>query len=74
MQMKSAAKTNPISNRSVELWKTINNWITAPPWPPHSRDTFYYFALPITTPLSCPTSTRSCSRNSHIDNTNRSAS
>jgi len=29
VQTKSAAKTNPISNRSVELWKTINNWITA---------------------------------------------
>jgi hypothetical protein len=29
MQLKSAAKTNPISNRSAELWKTIANWIRA---------------------------------------------
>lgn len=29
VQLKSAAKTNPISNRSVELWKTIRNWIQA---------------------------------------------
>lgn len=28
-QLKSAAKTNPIANRSVELWKTIGNWIRA---------------------------------------------
>jgi hypothetical protein len=27
MQLKSALKTNPISNRSVELWKTFGNWI-----------------------------------------------
>jgi hypothetical protein len=29
VQLKSALKTNPISNRSVELWKTIGNWIRA---------------------------------------------
>lgn len=29
VQLKSASKTNPISNRSVELWKTIGNWIRA---------------------------------------------
>jgi hypothetical protein len=29
VQLKSAAKTNPISNRSAELWKTIANWIRA---------------------------------------------
>jgi hypothetical protein len=28
-QLKSASKTNPIANRSVELWKTIENWIHA---------------------------------------------
>lgn len=27
VQLKSAAQTNPISNRSMELWKTIGNWI-----------------------------------------------
>ena len=29
IQLKSASKTNPISNRSVDLWKTIGNWIRA---------------------------------------------
>jgi hypothetical protein len=29
VQLKSASKTNPISNRSVDLWKTIGNWIRA---------------------------------------------
>jgi hypothetical protein len=29
VQVKSASKTNPISNRSVDLWKTIGNWIRA---------------------------------------------
>jgi hypothetical protein len=29
VQVKSALKTNPIGNRSVELWKTIANWIRA---------------------------------------------
>jgi hypothetical protein len=29
VQLKSAAKTNPISNRSAELWKTFGNWIRA---------------------------------------------
>jgi hypothetical protein len=29
VQVKSAAKANPISNRSVDLWKTIGNWIRA---------------------------------------------
>jgi hypothetical protein len=28
-QLKSASKTNPISNRSVELWKTLANWVRA---------------------------------------------
>jgi hypothetical protein len=29
VQVKSASKTNPISNRAVDLWKTIGNWIRA---------------------------------------------
>jgi hypothetical protein len=29
VQVKSASKTNPISNRSVDLWKAIANWIRA---------------------------------------------
>jgi hypothetical protein len=29
IQLKSALKTNPISNRSVDFWKTIGNWIRA---------------------------------------------
>ena len=29
VQLKSASKTNPISNRSVDLWKTIGNWMRA---------------------------------------------
>jgi hypothetical protein len=27
VQLKSASKTNPISNHSVEFWKTLENWI-----------------------------------------------
>lgn len=27
VQLKSAQKHNPISNRSVDLWKTLSNWI-----------------------------------------------
>jgi hypothetical protein len=29
VQVKSASETNPIANRSVDLWKTIGNWIRA---------------------------------------------
>ncbi len=29
IQLKSAQKTNPIANRSIELWKTIRNWINS---------------------------------------------
>jgi hypothetical protein len=29
VQLKSAAKTNPISNRSLDFWKTIANWVRA---------------------------------------------
>jgi hypothetical protein len=29
VQIKSGLDTNPISNRSVELWKTIRNWLDA---------------------------------------------
>jgi hypothetical protein len=29
VQVKSALRTNPISNRSVDLWKTIGNWVRA---------------------------------------------
>jgi hypothetical protein len=29
VQLKSAAKSNPISNRSLDLWKTIANWMSA---------------------------------------------
>ena len=29
VQLKTALKTNPISNRSIDLWKTIGNWLSA---------------------------------------------
>jgi hypothetical protein len=29
VQLKSASHTNPISNRSLDLWKTIGNWVRA---------------------------------------------